>query len=330
MGKVSQKDIANSLNLSRVTITKALQDSPDISKETRLRVKERAALLGYIPDYIGRSLASKRTMTIGVILPKIAHSFFANSVEIFHREAIKLGYNVILMISFEDSEIERKNIETLISMRVDGIIIGVPSNIKNQKNYEVAVNAGIKVLFYDRSFMGTQYATISSGDKNGGYILTKKLIEKGYTKIYHFGGSSYINISAERQRGYEIAMDEHGLMRYSFNVNLDPDIAYEVVMQLAEKKELPEAIFAVTDTVARGIYRAIHELKLNIPKDLALVGYGDIDAAKLFDPPLTTVCIPVKEMAQAAVNIIVQMIEEKNDIDQHLSFVSTFIERASC
>lgn len=330
MGKVSQKDIADSLNLSRVTITKALQDSPDISQETKLKVKERAIHLGYIPDFIGRSLASQKTMTIGVILPKIAHSFFANSVENFYREASKHGYNIILMISFEDSDIERKNIETLISMRVDGIIIGVPSNIQSQKNYKIAIKAGVKVLFYDRSFTGTKYTTISSGDKNGAYILTKKLIEKGYTKIYHFGGSSFINISTERQRGYEIAMDEHGLMRYTFNVNLDPHKAYEAIIQLAEKGELPEAIFAVTDTVSRGIYRAIHELKLNIPKDLAVVGYGDIDAAKLFDPPLTTISIPVKEMAEAAVKKIVRMIEEKSNIDEHLSFDSAYIERASC
>ncbi len=103
MGKVSQKDIADSLDLSRVTVTKALQDSPDISKKTTIRVKEKAAQMGYIPDFIGRSLASQRTMTIGVVLPKIAHSFFANSVENFHKEANRLGYNIILMISFGKS-----------------------------------------------------------------------------------------------------------------------------------------------------------------------------------------------------------------------------------
>jgi len=135
MKKIKQIDIAKALNISRVTVTKALMDTPDIGIATRKLVKAKAEELGYFPNFIGRNLSSKRTYTIGLVVPKIANSFFANSIESFYEAAIAQGYHIIPTVSFENSKIEEENIRVLLSMGVDGIIIDPAGNIDNSKIY---------------------------------------------------------------------------------------------------------------------------------------------------------------------------------------------------
>lgn len=329
MKKVSQKDIAESLNVSRVTVTKALQDHPDIVLKTRERIQERAAEMGYIPDFIGRSLSSKRTQTIGIILPKIAHSFFAWSIESFYKEAKKRGYHIIPMISFEDQENELDNIKTLLSMRVDGIIIDVAGNCEENTNYEIAKRTGCKVLFYDRFPTNSRDAAIVTNDREIASELTKLLINKGCKKIFHFAGPYSLNISMERQRGYEEAMSEHKLMKYIYSVDMNKESGYEAMMKLAKNNEVPEAIFTVNDSVAHGVYKAAKELGLNIPGDIAVAGFGDVTISYLLDPPMTTVRIPVEEMTKAALDTLIDMIENDKESKKKISFPSEIIERES-
>lgn len=188
MARVSQKDIATALNVSRVTVTKALKGHPDIAQSTRERIKEKAAELGYIPDMIGRSLSSGKTRTIGVILPKIAHSFFAYAVEKFYQYANERDYNIIPMVSFEDSAREKKNIDTLLAMRVDGIIIDTVGIKDKTTYYKLIHRSNTKILFFDRAPIDHKVGAVVSNDRDSAYRLTKLLLDKGYTDICHFGG----------------------------------------------------------------------------------------------------------------------------------------------
>ena len=146
MPKASQKDIAESLNISRVTVTRALKGHPEIAKETIRKVKDRALDMGYIPDFIGRSLSSKRTYIIGLVLPKIAHSFFSYSIERMYEASRERGFNLIPTVSFEEQERELDNIRTLLSMRVDGIILDIAQNSLNNSSYELARRTGSEVM----------------------------------------------------------------------------------------------------------------------------------------------------------------------------------------
>ena len=146
MPKVNQKDIAESLNISRVTVTRALKGHPEIAKETIRKVKDRALEMGYIPDFIGRSLSSKRTYIIGLVLPKIAHSFFSYSIERMYEASRERGFNLIPTVSFEEQERELDNIRTLLSMRVDGIILDIAQNSLNNSSYELARRTGSEVM----------------------------------------------------------------------------------------------------------------------------------------------------------------------------------------
>lgn len=329
MNKVSQKDIAESLNVSRVTVTKALKNHPDISKKTRLLIQNKARELGYIPDFIGRSLSLSKTFTIGIILPKIAHSFFSYSVERFYEEATRKGYNIVLLISFEDPDIERNNILTLLSMRVDGIIIDCVYQKPDIKNYELIEKAGSKVLFFDRYPEGVPYSAVVNNDRYGAYLATKTLIEKGYKKIYHFAGPNYLNISKNRQLGYEDAMSEHGLLKYILSIDLKREAGYDALKKILLSGDKPEAIFSTTDTVALGIYDIMKELNLMIPKDIAVIGYGDIEFASLVKPKLTTIKMPIDEMVNKSINKMIDLIENLSAEQSVQQFDPCIITRES-
>ena len=329
MRKVSQKDIAESLNISRVTVTKALKDHPDIANGTIRKVKDKALEMGYIPDFIGRSLSSRRTHTIGIVIPKIAHSFFSYSIEKIYEAAREKGYNIIPMVSFEDPDKEMENIRTLLSMSVDGIILDPAQNHSENTNYELAINAGCKVVFYDRCPIGHTIGSIATDDRQGGYNITKLLIDRGYRKIYHLTGAPTLNISRERRIGYETAMSEHSLMCHILRVELKRESGYETIMKMAKENELPDAIFAINDPVAHGVYDAVAELGLKIPGDIAVAGFGDIYTSAMMNPPMTSVKPPLDLMADAAVETIVMMIENDTKPGEQQVFASKIIERES-
>ncbi|MFC2115376.1 LacI family DNA-binding transcriptional regulator [Bacteroidota bacterium] len=309
MRKVSQKDIAESLNLSRVTVTKALKDHPDIAVKTIEKVKDKALEMGYIPDFIGRSLSSSRTYTIGIVIPKIAHSFFSYSIEKIYESAHKIGYNIIPMVSFEDQAVELENIRTLLSMRVDGIILDIAQNSTDNKGYELAMNSGCSIVFYDRCPAHHTDGSIVTNDREAAYELTQHLIEKGYRKIYHFAGPSLLNISDERRKGFEDAMNESNLLCHILNVEMQRKNGYEAFMRMVKNNELPDAIFAINDPVAHGIYDAAAELGMKIPGDIAVAGFGDLHTSALLTPSMTTVKPPLDDMAEAAVEMLVKMMD---------------------
>ncbi len=329
LSKVSQKDIAESLNISRVTVTKALQGDPDIARETVRKVKERALEMGYIPDFIGRSLASKRTFTIGLVVPKIAHSFFSYSIERMYEAARKRGYNIIPTVSFEDEDRELDNMRTLLSMRVDGIILDIAQNSKENSGYELARRSACKVLFYDRCPASFHGASILTDDRNSAFGLTRLLIQKGYRKIYHFAGPFFLNISQERKKGYEAAMHEAGLPSHIFNSDMTIAGGLRALKKLKESGELPDAVIAVNDPVAHGVYEAACDLGLRIPEDIAVAGFGDVNTSALLRPPMTSIQPPLDLMAEAAVETLVRMIENDQEDFEPRIFETTLIERGS-
>jgi len=329
MKKVNQKDIAKSLNISRVTVTKALNDDPGIAKKTRILVKSKALEIGYIPDYIGRSLSKKKTFTIGVVIPKIAHSFFSYSIENFYKAAIPKGYNIILMVSFEDPEIEKENIRQLLSMRVDGLIIDIAGNDIGLDNYEIAKRSGSKILFYDRCPVNCKDGAIITNDREGAYKATSLLIKKGYKNICHLAGPGFLNISADRLKGYEDALADHNLSANIVNVELTKEGGYLATIELIKNNLVPEAIFAVNDSVAHGVYNAVKEQGLKIPEDIAIIGFGDIENSKLLVPSLSSVKIPVKEMTQSAIDTMVDMIENDKKFTGKIVYSAVVIERDS-
>lgn len=332
MGKVSQKDIALALGISRVTVTKALQDHPDIALKTRKLVQERAREMGYLPNFIGRSLSSRKTYTIGVSLPKIAHSFFSHSVEYMYEAAHKMGYQIIPTISFESGVNERKNLESLLSMGCEGIIIGTASGVVDFEMYDFLKKAGVKTVFYDRFPSNYEGYGVCGNDLFGSESLTRFVISKGYEKIICLAGPQSISIGRDRLQGFLNA--SKGLGRV-----VDPSDIIEVDMtekggcdkflEYYTGRGCPDAVICVNDSVAMGVYKAAAKAGVRIKKDLAVVGYGNLNSGRLMNPQLTTYNIPLKEMCHATVDLLLKLINNTPVGEKVIQFEGELLIRDS-
>lgn len=312
---VSQKDIAAALNLSRVTVNKALNNDHDIATNTRELVREKAREMGYIPDMIGRSLSSKKTYTIGVVLPKIAHSFFSKSIEYMYEAAQHQGYNIIPMISFEKTENELKNIETLLSMRVDGIIIDPATNTTDYAIFNTVQKRNTPMVFFDRYPVKLKENAVVGNDFTMAKKATQLAIDQGCKKIVHFYGPQHISIGNDRLKGFKEALAENG---FTWDENMAVasgytfEDGYQTFKKFMEEGHETDFILAVNDSCAHGIYKAAQEAGKKVPEDFGVIGFGDVEISPLLNPPLTSVKMPLRKMAESAVQLLIDQIENKN------------------
>ena len=321
--KINQQYIADLLKISRVTVTKALQEHPDIAKSTIKKVKEAADELGYIPNIVGRSLSTKKTNTIGLIVPKINHSFFSTIIEEMYTKAKTLGYQIILMVSFENEESELNNVKSLLSMNVDGIIIDSVSTSAKDKSYELILKHKKPLIYIDRKPRSIKKAeSIVFDDFNLSYKLTNRLIDKGYKDIMYITGSEEINICYDRLSGFKSAMNDASLnvpKKWFLKAGLDKKTSYKVFQEHLENNSiLPQVIICVNDSVALGVYEACEKHQIKIPDDISIVGFGHLNISNLVQPPLSTVKLDLQKASFVAVEKLVAMINdqpyEKNNI----------------
>lgn len=315
MTSVTLNDIAEKLKVSIVTISKALRDHPDISLETKKLVQETADQMGYTPNFMARNLSSKKSNTIGVVVPKIDHFFFGSVIESIYDLAFKNNYEIILMVSQESAEREKKHIQTLLSMKVDGIIISISQETTNYTIFENVISRSVPIVFIDRIPDMNEINKVYVSDRSGAFQAIEHAIKIGYTKIGHFAGYDEVNIGRERYLGFEEALKSN-------NVPLNPDwifkggfgekYGYNSFMELYRKNNLPELIFTVTYPVALGIYKAVNELGLKIPEDIDLICFGDSNVQKYLSPPLSCVNQPTRLIAENAMEIILSQINQSS------------------
>ena len=210
---VTLDDIAQRVKVSRVTVSKALRGHPDISDRTARMVRKVAEELGYRPNIIARSLSARRSNMIGLVVPKIAHFFFGSVIEGIYNAAFSNNYETILTVSQENPERERRHLQTLVSMRVDGIIISVSQGTRDQEIFQWIRKLGVPLLFVDRQPMPAPegFSSVLVDDKGGTFRAIEHAISVGYKKIACIGGDTHINIGKERTAGFEAAMKAHGL-----------------------------------------------------------------------------------------------------------------------
>tara|TARA_B110000879_G_scaffold78945_1_gene109848 strand:- start:1251 stop:2147 length:897 start_codon:yes stop_codon:yes gene_type:complete len=279
-------------------------------------VKEAAEELEYIPNIVGRSLSTRKTNTIGLIVPKINHSFFSTIIEEMYSKAKAFGYQIILMVSFEDEESELANVKSLLSMNVDGIIIDSVSTSVKDKSYELILKHKKPLIYIDRKPRSIKRAeSIVFNDYNLSYKLTKGLIDKGYKDIMYITGSQQINISYDRLSGFKTAMNDASLnipKKWILKAGLDKETSFNVFKNYLENNsKLPEAIVCVNASVALGVYNACKKHSIKIPDDISVVGFGDVRISNLVQPTLSSVKLNLQEASFSAVENLIDLINNK-------------------
>jgi DNA-binding LacI/PurR family transcriptional regulator len=333
-GQVTIKDIARQLNISVATVSRALRDFPDINENTKKAVVSLAAELDYRPNQIAQSLVKRRTNTIGVVIPTFVIPFYASAISGIQEEAARANYNVIVCQSNESHETEVANIYTLASSRVDGILVSLSKETTNFEHLQCLQKKGIEIVFFNRVYDDMPVARVVVDDYEGAVAATEHLISIGRKRIAHLSGPANLSISQERQRGYIDTLEKYNLpVSEELIVPCDFSTAcgIEAARQLLQLHPLPDAIFAVSDSVAFGAMKVLKQHGIKIPEDIAIVGYTDEPTASLVDPDLTTVAQPTFEIGQTAARLLLGQINEqtKNIVQERTILKTRLIIRGS-
>lgn len=307
-------DIAKRLNLTKVSVSKALRDHPDISVETRKRVKKVAEEMGYRPNLAARSLTSKKSQTIGVIIPKMANYFFAPVIEGIYNSANKSDYEVILGISLENKKLEKKHIDLMLNMRVDGLLISVTEQTKDPKRFKTVQEMGINLVFFDRGFSDAGYTYVRVEDRKSAHQGVAHLIEMGFNDIAHLAGYQNIEIGRERKEGYLSALQEASVdVRESGIVEggYSEQDGYRGFEKLLKQHGKPEALFAVTYPVGLGALEYMNDHGMD-PHDIKILAFGGSEFNKHLANPFICIEQPTYELGQRAFEQIVNEMNAEN------------------
>lgn len=333
---ITLDDIARRLKVSRVTVSKALRGHPDISERTAERVRKVAHELNYSPNMSARNLSARRSNMLGLVVPKIAHFFFGSIIEAVYNTAFENKYETILTVSQESAERERQHLETLVSMRVDGIIVSVSQETKDTRVYEWIRRIGIPVVFLDRQPEPPVpgFSSVLVDDRGGAFQAVEQAIKVGYRKIAFLGGKPNVNIGKNRFLGFQEALRKHGLSAHKewvIQKGFSKDDGYNGFLQLHNSGHMPEFIFAVTYPVALGVYEAAKQLGVRIPQDVDIIAFGDSDVGRFISPSLSCVHQPTNELGSKAVRMILEAILHPEGFrEQHVEIPTELILRETC
>lgn len=303
MRPVTQEDIARKLGVTRITVSKALRDHPDISAGMKNRVQQTAGEMGYSPNQIAQQLTSRTTNTIGVIVPDLENSFFSHAVDSIIDAATDQNYQVLLAVSRENEVLEQKNIRNLIGKRVDGLLVCLSQHTSDPVAFDYVEKMDIPLVFFDRAMDGAGFSRVVFDDDRGVRLAVDRLVIAGYTRIAHLSGYSATSIGKERLEGYQASLEKNGLILWKDWViegGYEIDDGYRSFMMLHRRGNLPEIVLAVNDRVALGVYKACRELGIRIPEDIGVVGFGFPETTGMFSPPLAVISQDPRLMGQAA------------------------------
>jgi LacI family transcriptional regulator len=305
---ITQRDIANKLGVTRITISKALNNSSDISFEMRENVKRIAQEMGYIPNHNAQNLNRNKTNTVGVVVPDISNSFFSFTIDGIMDSAAKHGYHVMLTVSRESANIESENILTLLSQRVDGILIAISKDTNDKAIYDTVKKRNVPLVFFDRAIHGIGFSSIGIDDRTAASELVAYAIKCGYKNIAHLAGSLTIDIGRERHAGYLETLNKYNIRiieDWIIHGGFDKTSGYNGCRKLLKCGRLPEVIFASNDRIAHGAYIAIKEANLNIPADIGVIALGHQEFAELLSPPLTIIDSSPEVLGRRAMEVLV-------------------------
>jgi len=330
-GNVTVKTLAKELNISIATVSKALNDSYEISADTKRKVLDLAKKLKYERNPAASNLRSHKTKTIAVIIPEIANNFFSLAINGIEEIARKRDYHVLIYQTHENSETEIAFTDSLLSGRVDGILISVSSSTENYEHFKELVKK-IPVVFFDRTIEDIDAVKITTDDYESAYNATCHLIENGCKKIAYLFALNNLSTGQQRLSGYQDALKHHQMpMDHELIVNYEKEEEknYQNIRQLITSQK-PDGIISSIEEFALPCYYVCRELHLSIPKDLKIISFSNLNTAALLSPSLSTVTQPAFEIGREAAGFLFRILDKKHfDPDEIPTLKSALIKRES-
>lgn len=306
-------DIAKALDISKSTVSRALQGHTDIKEATRKAVLNMAKRLDYQPNLHAKSLVKSKSNTIGIIVPEFVNSFFPTVIIGAQQIATEAGYNVIIMQSQESVRTEIANTQVLLASRVEGVIISMTRETSVFDHFRAFERHGIPIVFFNRICEKIEASRVMVNDYEGAYNAVEHLILNGYKKIAHISGPSNLRLSQNRIKGYLDALKAHKLPvneKWIVHHDLTRENAWASAQRLLTARSRPDAIFCVNDPCAIQTLLYAKMVGIRVPDQLGIVGFSDDPISSIIEPHLTTVSQPVSEMGKIAMSMLLDQITQ--------------------
>ena len=329
---ITLKKLAKELNVSISTVSKALHNSEEISKDTIERVKALAKFHNYKPNQLALNLKRSNTKTIGVIIPNILNHFFAKVLFSIEKEASKRGYNIITCLSNESYDKETKSLEILSNGSVDGFIVSVAEETQTQnasEHFNSLVQNNIPLVMFDRVLNEVNCMKVIINDYESAFNATKHLLDEGRKKIVLLSNISELNVGKLRTKGYRDALQRNANYKNEaiiMSYNVSESIEDEIEKLLINQTDI-DGIIAI-DNISGVI--ALHKvIKLNkqIPEDISIIGFSDNNVLPFTNPKLTTIAQHPIDMGYNAVNMIINRIENITSDDNNILIKTELVLR---
>ena len=308
-------EVAKHAGVASITVSRVINNSGYFSPETRERVEKAIAELGYVPNTLARSLRSRRTQTVGLMVTDITNPFFTTLARGVEDAANEAGYTVIFCNTDESVKKEEKYLNILLQKQVDGLLI-VPS--QSQTNaIQLIQKHGTPVVMLDRRISDVEVDTVRCDSLDGAYQLTRYLISLGHRQIAVMSGAVGISTADDRVTGYQMALEEAGITvaeDYLFRGDFTPESGYSMTRQALKLPLRPTALIAANNFITIGAMKALQEVGLDVPEDIALVGFDDLPPALVTFPFFTVASQPAYEMGTRAMKLLLQRLEG-NELD---------------
>lgn len=310
MKETTLKEIAESLGISITTVSKALKNYSDVSEKTRKAVVALAEKLNYTPNSFAVNLRTKESKTIGLIIPEVVHHFFSNVINGIIAEAEKKGYLVIILQSNESLELEKKQVALLINKRVDGIIMSLSNESNNDFHIKEILRKEIPFVQFDKISKLIPSSKVIINDQKAAMEAVQHLIDKGCKKIAHIRGPENPQNAIDRFIGYKKTLEKNGipydskLVYTCKNVTFDEGKAF--AKQIIEDHPDVDGIFVITDLVAVGVLAYFNEKEIQVPNQIAVIGFSNWFMSQVITPKLSTVDQPSYEMGVAAFSLLLE------------------------
>ena len=299
------RDVAKRAGVSTMTVSRVINNSGYISQDTRERVEKAIAELGYVPNYLARSLRFKQTKTIALVLTDITNPFFTTIARGVEDTASEQGFSVMFCNTDESANEEAEYLNVLLQKQVDGLIL-VPA-CSSADSVTFLQEHKVPVVILDRRVSGVQVDTVRGDSEEGAYQLIRHLSNLGHTRIAVLSGPQLVSTAVDRVAGYRRALAEAGLdgnVELVYHAQYTQEGGYQMAQQALAATPRPTALFAANNFIAFGAFRALREVGLRVPEDMSLVAFDDLPASLVMEPFLTVAAQPAYEMGQKATELL--------------------------
>ncbi|MDF7679543.1 ribose operon transcriptional repressor RbsR [Enterobacteriaceae bacterium ESL0689] len=325
------KDVAREAGVSTSTVSHVINQDRFVSEATTIKVNAAIQRLNYAPSALARSLKLNQTRTIGMLITASSNPFYSELVRGVERSCFERGYSLMLCNTEGDEQRMKRNLETLMQKRVDGLLL-LCSEIRQPAPEMMRCYPAVPTVMMDWAPFDGNSDLIQDNSLLGGEMATQYLIDKGYTRIACITGPLDKTPSQLRLAGYHAAMERAGLPHPEHYV-ITSDFEFSggacAMQKLLALAERPQAVFISNDAMAVGAYQSLYLAGLSIPQDMALIGYDDIELARYMTPPLTTIHQPKDELGELAVDILIHRLAQPQQTQQRLQLTPELIVRGS-